>query len=116
MDEATREKQDVPVVAVVTFPAPADMDAPALRALLEEAGPEYTNIPGLRRKYFLSGDGVGGGVYEWENRASADAFYNDDWYKMAQERFGAVPEIVFYGAAAIADGVAHRLDIFLPKS
>ncbi|MDJ0926584.1 MAG: hypothetical protein QNJ73_02950 [Gammaproteobacteria bacterium] len=109
-------EQDIPVIAVVTFPAPADLDADALRALLEEAGPNYINISGLRRKYFLSGDGVGGGVYEWDNRQSADAFYDDAWYAFAREQFGATPEIVFYEAAAIADGVEHRLDIFLPKT
>ena len=106
----------VPVVAVVTFPSSSQLDDAALRRLLEQAGPDYIHVPGLRRKYFLSGDGIGGGVYEWESRASADAFYDEAWYAMAKDRFGSVPEIVFYDAPAIADGVQHQLEIYLPEN
>ena len=104
--------QQIPVVAVVTFPTPKEIDRAAMRALIEEAGPNYTNIPGLQRKYFIAGDGVGGGVYEWDSRSTAEAFYGEEWYAAIQERFGAVPQIVIYDAAGIADGVAHKLEVF----
>ncbi|MGI9342335.1 MAG: monooxygenase [Gammaproteobacteria bacterium] len=101
------------VVAVVTFPVMQQPSGEALRQLLEQAGPDYIDVPGLRRKYFISGDGVGGGIYEWESRRHADAFYDEAWHAEAQMRFGAIPEIVFYDAPAIADGVNHRLEIYL---
>ena len=104
--------QQIPVVAVVTFPTPKEIDRAAMRALIEEAGPNYTNIPGLRRKYFLAGDGVGGGVYEWESRQHAEAFYNEAWHEELQKRFGATPQIAIYDAAGIADGVGHQLEVF----
>ncbi len=105
---------DIPAIAVVTFPAQTRLDDASLRKLLEEAGPEYVDIPGLRRKYFLSGDGVAGGVYEWDSRARAEEFYNDEWYKAAQKRFGAIPKVVLYDSPAIADGIRHKLEIYCP--
>ena len=107
--------QEIPVVCIVTFAADNNRDQDELRAVLEEAGPRYVDVPGLRRKYFIYGDGVGGGVYEWESRAAADAFYNDEWRAGALARFGAEPQVDFYQAPAIADGVSHRFELYLPK-
>ena len=104
--------QQLPVVVVVTFPTPKEIDRAAMRALIEEAGPNYTNIPGLRRKYFLAGDGVGGGVYEWDSRQNAEAFYDEAWHAEVQKRFGTSPQIAIYDAAGIADGVGHQLEVF----
>lgn len=109
-------EKDIPIVAIVTFPATANLDGHALRQLLETAGADYINVPGLRRKYFLSGDGLGGGVYEWDCRARAEAFYDDAWYATMRERTGAVPDVRLFESPAIADGIGHRLEIFLPES
>lgn len=106
----------IPVVAFVTFPTAATADTRSFRQILEDAGPEYTNLPGLRRKYFLAGDGIAGGVYEWDCRASAEAFFDAGWHQQMTERYGARPDVSFFDSPAIADGIMHRLDIFLPKS
>ena len=105
---------ELPVVAIVTFPMRPDLDAAGFRQLLEEAGPEYTDIPGLRRKYFLAGDGEAGGVYEWESRARAEAFFSADWYAQMQARNGERPSVRLFDAPAIADGVGHHLHLYLP--
>ena len=107
--------RDIPVVVVVTFPMAPDIDALKLRQILTEAGPEYVDVPGLRRKYFLSGDGVAGGVYEWDCRRNADAFFDNAWYASMTERYGERPQVEFFDAPAVADGVQHRLEIFLPE-
>lgn len=109
-------ESQVPVVAFVTFPLPGQREPAEQRQILEAAGPEYTNLPGLRRKYFLMGDGLAGGVYEWDCRASAEAFYDPAWYQEMTERYGARPDVRLFDSPAIADGVAHRLDIYLPPS
>jgi hypothetical protein len=105
----------VPVVVIVTHRANTSRAPEELRALLERAGPPYTAIPGLRRKYFLHGDGVAGGVYEWETRAQAEAFYDEAWFAAMTERAGARPDVVYFSSPAIADGVAHRLELYLPE-
>lgn len=102
-------------VAVVTFPSPGRRSAAETRALLEAAGPEYTTIPGLLRKYFLAGDGVAGGVYEWESRARAEAFHDTAWRQQMTANYGAPPEVILFDLPAVADGVAHRLEFFLPQ-
>lgn len=104
----------IPTVAIVTFPATMNLDNKALRELLETAGADYVDVPGLRRKYFLSGDGLGGGVYEWGSRATAEAFYDEDWYAHMTERSGARPDVRFFESPAIADGIKHELHIYLP--
>ena len=101
-------------VAIVTFPVSQATDAESMRQLLEKAGPAYTNIPGLLRKYFLFKEGVGGGIYEWATRGQAEAFYTREWYDRIRQQAGAEPEVQFFDAPAIADGIQHKLDIFLP--
>ncbi len=103
----------MPVVVVVTFPVSSSMPEGALRKLLEETGPRYTNVPGLRRKYFLSGESSGGGVYEWESRAVAKQFYDQQWFDRMREQTGAEPEVKFFDSPAIADGVNHELEIYV---
>jgi hypothetical protein len=106
----------MPVVAIVTFAANTRLSTAEMRELLESAGPAYVAVPGLRRKYFLHGDGVAGGVYEWESRAHADAFYDANWYAAMMARGGERPDVVLFAAPAIADGVQHRLEIYLPAA
>jgi hypothetical protein len=110
----TMSAMHIPVVAVVTFPAQTDRSTSEMRSLLEEAGPAYVAIPGLRRKYFLSGDSLAGGVYEWATREQAVAFYDEAWYAAMTERSGSRPEVVLFDSPAIADGINHQLDIYLP--
>jgi hypothetical protein len=107
---------DIPVLAMVTFPAPPARDPATLRELLDSAGQAYTSIPGLRRKYFLNGDGEAGGAYEWENRARAEAFYDADWFATMTETYGARPQVRFFDSPAIADGINHRLEMYLPDN
>jgi len=108
-------KAQIPVVAFVTFPMAATGDAQAFRKILEDAGPEYTRLPGLRRKYFLAGNGLAGGVYEWDCRASAEAWFDTAWYEEMTTRYGARPEVQLFDSPAIANGVTHCLEIFISK-
>lgn len=103
-------------VAIVTFPVSQATDTESMRRLLEGTGPAYTNIPGLLRKYFLFREGVGGGVYEWVSRNQAEGFYTSEWYDRMRKQTGAEPEVQLFDAPAIADGIQHKLDIFLPGS
>lgn len=109
------EPIEMRTVAIVTIPVSQATDTKSLRQLLEKAGPAYTNIPGLLRKYFLFREGVGGGVYEWATDAQAKAFYSTEWYDRMRKQAGAEPEVQFFYAPAIADGIQHKLEFFLPE-
>lgn len=108
-----QDQQNLPALALVLFPVQTSMDNNTLRQLLESTGPAYTNVKGLRRKYFIAGDSRGGGVYEWESRARGEAFYDARWRQRMKERTGADPEITWFQLSAVADGVKHNLEIFL---
>lgn len=102
----------LPVVAVVTYPARTDMPPAQMRQLLEQAGPPYTRIAGLRRKYFMHRPGLAGGVYEWATRSHAEAFFDEAWYAAMTQRAGTRPQVTFFECSAIADGVGHRLHVY----
>jgi hypothetical protein len=99
----------VPVLAIVTFPA--RLLAPeALRRLLDETAPRYLAIPGLRRKYFLQADGLGGGAYEWDSREHAERFHDAAWRARIAAQAGTEPQVVYYTIAALADAERGRVD------
>jgi hypothetical protein len=101
----------VPVLAIVTFPARA-LPPEALRRLLEDAAPRYLEVPGLRRKYFLQADGLGGGAYEWDSRDCAERFYDAAWRARIAAQAGAQPEVAYYTIAALADADSGRIDVY----
>jgi hypothetical protein len=98
-------------VAIVRFPAPAGLAGDKLRAVLEEAVPRYQGIPGLHRKYFLGNASFGGGVYEWESRAAARAFYNEQWRERLRTVYGALPQVEYFDVHAVVDNDAGTIRV-----
>jgi hypothetical protein len=92
------------VVVIVTHPAPALADHD-LRALLESTVPAYREVPGLRRKYFIGNGETAGGVYEWEDRAAAERWFDESWRKRMRERLGFEPRVEYFAAPACVDNV-----------
>jgi hypothetical protein len=93
-------------IAVVRFPAPADIGGARLRAVLEEGVPRYQGIPGLHRKYFIGNETHGAGVYEWDSRAVAEPFYNATWRERLRTVYGAIPQVEFFELHAVVDNDA----------
>jgi hypothetical protein len=91
------------ITAIVNFKLPATVTSAEARKLFEGSAPKYRNLPGLIRKYYLFGNGVGGGVYLWESRAAAERVYNADWKKMIAERYGAEPTISYFETPVVVD-------------
>jgi hypothetical protein len=91
------------ITAIVNFKLPGTVTRAEARKLFEGSAPKYRNLPGLIRKYYLFGDGIGGGVYLWENRAAAEKVYNADWKKMIADRYGAEPTISYFETPVIVD-------------
>lgn len=91
------------ITAIVNFPMTDDVTLDQARELFEGSAPKYKGLPGLVRKYYLFGNGKGGGVYLWESRAAAEAVYTDEWRAMIKERYGAEPEISYFESPVIVD-------------
>ncbi len=44
-------------------------------------------------KHYIFGDGLGGAVYVWDSRASAETLFTTDWKAMMVSRYGSQPQI-----------------------
>jgi hypothetical protein len=101
-----------PVITIVRFPVsgPA-LPAAALRELFERTAPRYRTVPGLRRKLFLSGDGTGGGLYEWRSRADAERWFTPQWGAQMRTAYGAEPGIEWFDAPCIVDNLRGAISV-----
>jgi len=95
------------ITAIVRFPIPSETTLETASNLFQGSAPKYRGIPGLVRKYYLWDEGTAGGVYLWESRALAEAFYDADWREMIAERYGAEPEISYFESPVVVDN-AHE--------
>jgi hypothetical protein len=95
------------ITAIVRFKLPPGTTHEAATELFKSSAPKYRNLPGLTRKYYLYGNGYGGGVYLWNSRADADKLYTAEWRRMIAERYGAAPEIAFYDSPVIVDNAGQ---------
>jgi hypothetical protein len=96
-------------IVVVQFPlekrteeqaiASGTSTAPTYRALAEK---------GLIRKDYLNGDTGTGGVYLWESRAAAEAWFTPERVQMLTERFGAAPTLTWYDTHVTVDNLKHE--------
>ncbi|HPF27473.1 MAG TPA: hypothetical protein P5528_07035 [Steroidobacteraceae bacterium] len=105
---------DAPVFTLVKFPTtgPA-LSRTALADLLQRTSARYQSIPGLRRKLFLSSEGVGGGWYEWASRRQAEAFYDDAWRSAMRQTYGVEPVVEYFAAPCIVDNDRGSIDYYL---
>jgi len=86
-------------VVITIVQIPRSTSKPCKTVSIEGAkgsAPIYTDVKGLIRKYYLNGDECGGGVYVWESRKAAEAWFNDEWWVWIEERFGARPTLTFF--------------------
>jgi heme-degrading monooxygenase HmoA len=78
------------VATLVTLPVPAGFGRDRLIGEFHAALPSYRQVAGLKRKYFIiTADGRFGGIYLWENRAAADAWFSPAWHERAKAAHGA---------------------------
>ena len=85
------------VVVQVVFPQPA-ASAEDARAQAERSAPTFRNRPGLLSKHYLREPetGLGGGLYVWETRAAAEAYFTPEWRARMAATFGAEPQVRYF--------------------
>ncbi len=93
------------LIAIVQIPMTGKRTKEQAIAGARKTADQYLGMPGLLRKDYLSGDDAGGGVYLWESRAAAEAWYNDDWWPMMEERYGVRPTLTLYDHYFTVDNV-----------
>jgi hypothetical protein len=99
-------------ITVVQFATPPRSKQDAISAA-ENSAPTYRDLApaGLVRKDFLNGESGGGGVYLWDERASAEAWFTPERIADLTQRFGVHPTIVYYDTYVTVDNVAGETRI-----
>ncbi len=92
------------IIALVQIPLPGpkrDTDAVIAQSL--ESTKIFHEVRGLRRKYYLNSDQGGGGVYEFDSRENALAWFHDGWADWMEGRFGVRPTLTLFDNAVVLD-------------
>lgn len=99
------------VVAMVTYNLPRQATLADVRRVASRGARKYVDLPGLLRKnYCLSEDGMRAtGLYVWESRARAEAFYTAEWKEAVTRQYGVAPEIVYLHSPVMVDNSAGRI-------
>ena len=100
------------LIAVVQIPrngTKPPKEAAVARGL--DSAPLYREVKGLIRKDYLNGEECGGGVYLFESREAAEAWFNDEWWGWIEERFGARPTLTFYDHYVTVDNAAGEIRV-----
>jgi len=95
------------ITAIVQFQLPADVNSAKAAELFAGSAPKYQALPGLLRKYYIydKDTHIGGGCYLWESRAAAESFYNAEWRKFINDRYGSAPKLSYFETPVIVDNI-----------
>jgi Putative mono-oxygenase ydhR len=92
------------ITAIVQFKLPPQIDLAACAAHFRAIAPGFRTVPGLIRKQVIyADDGWAGGVYLWQTRAAAEAFYARPWLDGIREPYGMDPQVKYFETACITD-------------
>ena len=103
------------ITAIVQYQLPASISLEDCAAHFRKIAPGFRAVPGLVRKQFIyAKDGWAGGVYLWQSRTAAEAFYGGPWRDGIRERYGMDPQIKYFETACITDNSAEA--VLLPEA
>ncbi|MEO0682968.1 MAG: hypothetical protein AAF192_21470 [Pseudomonadota bacterium] len=71
----------------------------------------YRDVEGLLSKHYLNGESGGGGVYMFDTRENAEAWFNDDWPAWIESRFGVKPTLTLHDCHVVLDNVAGEVRV-----
>jgi hypothetical protein len=94
-----------------TFKVPAETSKAQLIGTIHATAHAYEGIPGLIRKYYgIAPDGASlVGIYLWDSKAAADAFYSPDWVAMVTKRWAAPPLRQDWETPMVVESAERRL-------
>lgn len=94
-----------------TFNVPQGTSKPQLIEIIKGTAHAYEGIPGLIRKYYgISPDGGSlAGIYLWESKAAADAFYTAEWVATVTKRWGSPPRRQDWETPMVVESAERRL-------
>lgn len=99
-------------IVVVQFPLDKRTEEQAIAGGISTA-PTYRGLAekGLIRKDYLNGDTGTGGVYLWESRAAAEAWFTEERVQILTEKFGAAPTLTWYDNHVTVDNLKEQVRV-----
>ena len=96
-------------IVVVQFDLPKRTQEQAIKGGTGTA-PIYRDLgkKGLIRKDYLNGETGTGGVYLWDSRASAEAWFTEARMAELTQRFGARPRLTWYDTHVTVDNIKNE--------
>jgi hypothetical protein len=93
-------------IVIVQFDLPKGTQDQAI-AGGKGSAPIYRGLAdkGLIRKDYLNGEAGTGGVYFWESRAAAEAWFTEARIAELTERFGVRPHLTWYDTHVTVDNI-----------
>jgi hypothetical protein len=93
-------------IVVVQFDLPQRTEEQAITGGSSTA-PTYRGLArkGLIRKDYLNGETGTGGVYLWDSRASAEAWFTEERVGELTQRFGVRPRLTWYDTYVTVDNL-----------
>ncbi len=93
------------------FKIPTDTTKDMLRQIIKDSAHTYLNIPGLIRKYYgISEDGRAlTGIYLWETKEQAEAFYTPEWIALVTKRWNSLPARTSWETPMVVESAAGIL-------
>lgn len=94
-----------PVVVIVKVAKPWYAPNWLVVRKMRQAVPQYRQIPGLTFKIFSLArpNGEFGGIYLWQDRTTAQAWFGPVWYKRVRDERGVEPEVRMFDASKVFD-------------
>lgn len=92
------------IIAFVQIPieGPKRSEATVIDESVESSS-IFREVKGLRRKYYLNHDDCRGGIYEFESREDAEAWFHDGWADWMEGRFGVRPTLTLFDNPVVLD-------------
>lgn len=96
-------------IVVVQFDLPKRTEEQAIKGGTGTA-PIYRDLgtKGLIRKDYLNGETGTGGVYLWESRQAAEAWYTEERLADLTKRFGVRPRLTWYDTHVTVDNLNNE--------
>ena len=96
-------------IVVVQFDLPKRTEEQAIKGGTGTA-PIYRDLgkKGLIRKDYLNGETGTGGVYLWDSRASAEAWFTEARMADLTQRFGVRPRLTWYDTHVTVDNLKNE--------
>ena len=99
-------------IVVVQFDLPKRTEDQAIKGGTASA-PTYRELgrKGLIRKDYLNGEAGTGGIYLWESRKAAEAWFTDAKLAELTQRFGATPKLTWYDTHVTVDNLKGEIRV-----